>query len=75
VLRVFGPTRFKETALMIPNPIARRSKKRDKTAPGKASYRSRQRLGQNALVCRTIAVLAASVSKTEDARGEVSLDP
>jgi hypothetical protein len=60
---------------MIPNPIAKRSKKGDKAHPGETSDASRQRFGQNALVCRTNAILVASVSKTEDTRGEVSVDP
>src|SRR5262249_33916377 len=74
-LRVVGPIRFKEIVLMIPNLIARRSKKGDKADPGQASHGSRQRLGKDTLVCRANPVLAASVSKTEDARGEVSFDP
>lgn len=60
---------------MIPNLIAKRSKKRGEADLGQATHGPRQRLGQDALVCRTNALLAAPVSKTENARGEVSFDP
>src|SRR6266571_3388516 len=72
VLRAVGQITFKETAPMIPNHTARRSKKGDKAPPGQASHSSRQRLGQNALVYRTELGLVAPVPETEDAGGEIS---
>src|SRR5258708_11404610 len=75
VLRAFGQITFKEIALMIPNHTARKSKKGDKAPLGQASHSSRQRLVQNALVYRTIVVLAPPVSKTENPRTEISLHP
>jgi hypothetical protein len=75
VLPDVGQITFKETALMTPNLIARRSKKGDNAPPGKAPHCTRQWLGQNALVCRTNVGLAPSISETEITRRKISIDP
>jgi hypothetical protein len=70
-----GPSTYKATARMTPNPIARRSKKGGKARPGQASYGTRQRVGQNALVHRTNLGVAPSVPETENARRKRSIEP
>jgi transposase len=75
VPRGFGQSTFRVIELMIPNRIGSRSKKGDKDFACQTPHCSWERLGQDPMVHRAELILAASVSKTQDPGGEVSLHP
>lgn len=60
---------------MTPNPIAVCSKKGDQAGLSQAIHGTWERLGQNEMGCRALPVMAPSVQKAEDARGNPRLDP
>jgi hypothetical protein len=75
VPRAFGQITFKEIGLMIPNLTARNSKKGGKAAPGQTAHAPRQWLGQDPLVHRTQLGMAPPISKAENPRRKISINP